>query len=291
MAALASSAGEGSDVAAGGYAEKGANSAAPGGSRAGTLLWELFDPRESLRALRPRCREEGDGSRLAALDGMRCLAMLWVLLYHCICHMYAIPNHLVPRVGNFFVFYQAMDLASWQIVFAGIYGVDVFFVLSGLLIARGYLRRDMAADDTAEPPRGRLDVAVAFAQRYVLFLVRRFLRLWPLMALAIAIRFIMTSRDVPGALSEWAWAYLMLIPNLFPNQEGAEKAEYLFHLWSIGIEWQMYVLTPFICEAVYNRSTGTSRPGAPSGCWHCSRPQAWGCAPSGSMGPPTWATS
>ena len=64
-------------------------------------------------------------ARLHADDGLRALAVLWIILMHCIWfQMPFIPAAELAR--------RLDDAPGW--ILAGPYGVDVFFVISGFLI-------------------------------------------------------------------------------------------------------------------------------------------------------------
>ena len=73
------------------------------------------------------------GKRVPALDGIRGLAILAVLVTHCV------PR--LPNRGLGFFCNQAMD--------AGSFGVDLFFVLSGFLFT-GILLDSKVLPDTSE---------------------------------------------------------------------------------------------------------------------------------------------
>jgi len=80
---------------------------------------------------------------MAALDGVRGLAVLGVMLFHFVTGIQAAP-HPVPLINRLHLW------QVWRLPYAGWIGVDLFFVLSGFLItgilvdskgAPGYFRR------------------------------------------------------------------------------------------------------------------------------------------------------
>lgn len=147
----------------------------------------------------------------ADIDGLRAVAVAGVVLYHA----------RVPWLPG------------------GFAGVDVFFVISGYLIAHLFLQ---------EPARhGRVDLGRFFA--------RRARRLMPLL-LAVLLVCVPLAHAVllPGQLKDFGQSLvsgLLFAANiLFWRESGyfaataAEKP--LLHLWSLGVEAQFYVLAPLL---------------------------------------------
>ncbi|MEM7203181.1 MAG: acyltransferase [Planctomycetota bacterium] len=163
--------------------------------------------------------------RVPALDGVRGLAIVLVLVYHCA----KFPKH--TELGVF--------LASLRSVCWG--GVDLFFVLSGFLITGVLL-----------DARGR-------ANYYRNFYVRRVLRIFPLYygvlaAVFVGIPVLLAVADwQPGprwmVLWErlqdrqiWLWAYLQN----FVQAEGPKALPSFGPFWSLAIEEQFYMVWPFV---------------------------------------------
>ena len=130
-------------------------------------------------------------------------------------------------------------LAAWQIAQPdassllgrlGVYGVSMFFILSGLSIALVY-HRFITDGSTA----GR-------------FFVRRIFRIWPLLWLAIIC--VTGARLLQGKPTDWT----QLLLNLTTLFGFVSPANYInTGAWSIGNEMVYYALTPAII-AVYNRN-------------------------------------
>jgi len=142
---------------------------------------------------------------LPELDGLRGLAVLGVLVYHC---------H--PRLEGTFVHYPA--LWGWA-------GVNLFFVLSGFLITSILL-------DSRQKPR-----------YFHNFYGRRALRIWPVYLLVLAVCYAnapwFIGPSVTDAVKAAPWlAYLLFVQNLFhltlPPSIGPT--------WSLAIEQQYYLL-------------------------------------------------
>ena len=142
--------------------------------------------------------------RLPGLDLLRATAIGWVLIYHA--SLWDLAPQTNPLVGF-----------GWM-------GVDLFFVLSGFLIA-GQLLRPFA--------RGQ-------RPSYARFLTRRALRTLPAYLVVVAIYFL-----VP-AWREWPdiqppWTFLTFTQNLSP----APFAPHSFsHAWSLCVEEQFYLVFP-----------------------------------------------
>jgi peptidoglycan/LPS O-acetylase OafA/YrhL len=161
----------------------------------------------------------------AALDGLRGVAILSVMLYH-FTGSYKGANPL---------------LHLWSLVAgAGWMGVDLFFVLSGFLIT-GILY------DTAH------------AQHKVRnFYARRALRIFPLFYAVLFGLLILT----PVLHMHWRpehLLYFIYLSNvsrlLVPDFQLPSQWVNLGHLWSLAVEEQFYLLWPFVVWRVKNRNT------------------------------------
>jgi peptidoglycan/LPS O-acetylase OafA/YrhL len=144
-------------------------------------------------------------SYLPELDGLRGLAILWVVLYHCDPLLKGTWMHRVAEWG-------------WA-------GVDIFFVLSGFLITANLL--------------GVRDKPHYFHN----FHARRALRIWPVYVLVLAVVylnapwFIGPNASVLGAIKAAPWlAYIFFVQNLFhltlPSALGPT--------WALAVEEQYY---------------------------------------------------
>ena len=146
--------------------------------------------------------------RIPALDGLRGVAILLVLLTH----VRALPDdNLVDHCLN-------------VALIAGYSGVDLFFVLSGFLIT-GVL---LDAKRGGEP------------HAYRSFYLRRALRILPLYYGVVAVMVIF---DIGGTrrVQWWYWLYLA---NVGPMR--ARPWAGPAHFWSLAIEEQFYLVWPFV---------------------------------------------
>lgn len=146
----------------------------------------------------------------ADIDGLRAIAVLAVVLYH-------------------------LDISYTP---GGFVGVDVFFVISGFLITR------LLVDDFHA---GRAS--------YLGFLIRRFRRLYPALIIVVVatatIAFLtMPPPPVMEAVESAIYALASASNVFFWMRSGYfdTLAIYkpLLHTWSLGVEWQLYLVWPFL---------------------------------------------
>jgi peptidoglycan/LPS O-acetylase OafA/YrhL len=141
-------------------------------------------------------------ARIPELDGLRGLAVLGVVIYHCKARLIGTP-------------FYAASLWGWS-------GVTLFFVLSGFLIT------SILLESRNQPHYFRN------------FYSRRALRIWPVYVLTLAVCYLKADWFVdPGANTPW-WAYALFVQNLFhwtlpsaigPTWSLAIEEQYYF-LWA-----------------------------------------------------------
>ena len=153
--------------------------------------------------------------RIAALDGLRALAVALVLAGHGV-------DAYLPQ--------QAASLWLAPLVNASL-GVRLFFVLSGFLITSLLLRERMR--------RGSID--------WLAFVLRRSLRIWPALYAYLLVMLMLSQFGVlaisPGqffAAATFSWNYAAL----WLRDGTSQGAWFLGHLWTLALEQQFYLAWP-----------------------------------------------
>ncbi len=114
-------------------------------------------------------------------------------------------------------------------------GVDVFFVVSGFVVTTTWLRRHADGGSTAE------------------FVARRAARLLPALAVYLAVVAAVLLGSGTSADRRALVASLFQVANFEMIARGPATSP-TQHLWSLSIEWQFYLLLPFLLLAVHKRS-------------------------------------
>ncbi|MBT3029003.1 MAG: acyltransferase [Candidatus Thiodiazotropha sp. (ex Ctena orbiculata)] len=152
--------------------------------------------------------------RFQALDGLRAIAIIQVVLFHCLYLNYS----TIPAVKREALLKQMSPWLNW--IWQGDKGVDLFFVLSGFLITMLLLREHLNS--------GKVSITGFFTRRagrivpaYVLLLITGWL--------------------VAEPNHEYLWSNLLFINNITHPD-----SIYLPWSWSITVEVQFYLLFPII---------------------------------------------
>ncbi len=163
---------------------------------------------------------ESSGGRIPALDGIRGLAILLVLMCH-----FAIYGGM-RREAFIDALYYKISVAGWS-------GVDLFFVLSGFLIT------GILVDAKGQPHYFRD------------FYMRRVLRIFPIYYAVLALFFFAWPllRQVDAdyqSLSGDQWWYWTYLANVKLALDGWPQHLSLGHFWSLAVEEQFYLMWPAI---------------------------------------------
>lgn len=165
-----------------------------------------------------------DLPRIPELDGVRGCAIALVLLWHYVAEQIHAP--LQSGAGRVA---QVLGL-TWS-------GVDLFFVLSGFLIA-GILLDHRGAENY-----------------FRVFYVRRVCRIFPLYFLLLGLFVVMGLVKVAGdprfrVLFEGPtpplWSYALFVQNFFMGAQETYGAGWLGVTWSLAVEEQFYLVLPLV---------------------------------------------
>lgn len=151
---------------------------------------------------------------MPALQSLRGIASLWVVLYHLDVYLFSQGQALLPIPGLRF---------GWL-------GVDLFFVLSAYLLGQPFFAR--------QAPRARP------------FLVDRFLRVAPAYYVAFAASLTMV---VAWRLEPWLPGRVLLNAAYLGNfdLQGIYAVNPVF--WTLAVEMQFYLLLPWLCRGFMGR--------------------------------------
>ncbi len=161
--------------------------------------------------------------RIPQLDGVRGLAILLVLLWH-----YGACEFVAPSWHPFWILSTALRL-TWS-------GVDLFFVLSGFLIAGILLDHRHTGN------------------YFRVFYLRRVCRIVPLYAVVL-LAFLVVRQTSIGTSPAFAWLFANPMPtwsyatftqNIAMAARGTLGANFLDPTWSLAVEEQFYICIPFL---------------------------------------------
>lgn len=165
--------------------------------------------------------------RIPSLDGIRGLAISLVLVCHAFAPLANLPNHAIAsRIIGF-------SRLAWS-------GVDLFFVLSGFLIA------------------GLLLDAAGSNRYFVPFYLRRAHRILPLYAAVLALVFLVPI--LKTSLTSWVvnhipWTYCVaFVQNIWMAKQAQFGGNILGVTWSLAVEEQFYLTLPLAIRFLSRRS-------------------------------------
>jgi peptidoglycan/LPS O-acetylase OafA/YrhL len=162
--------------------------------------------------------------RIPELDGLRGLAILLVLIIHCIDETKFLGGY------RWLSYLVAADSLSWS-------GVDLFFVLSGFLIG------GILLDGRGSP------------NYFKAFYARRAFRILPVYAVLVStfylcfyaeqLGWIPASRWLFGPNIPW-YAYVTFTQNFHWAAGGPDRSNWLTPTWSLAVEEQFYLVLPAV---------------------------------------------
>jgi peptidoglycan/LPS O-acetylase OafA/YrhL len=192
-----------------------------------------FSPVKLLRDGAVSLCDVSDGGRFGALDGVRAICMLWVLALHAaslLCEQFE-TDELDGNIGAPTPVFQA-QWALWRsapfkwILMQGDLAVDGFLVLSGFLMCH----------------IGAAELRKQGVLRFPMFMLRRFLRLWPLL---FAVSVITAAYHQQDWLATH-WRTLAYVRNFFCGL----RPDFLNHTWTLSLEFQLYAISVPVVRAM-----------------------------------------
>ncbi|KAH8272269.1 hypothetical protein KR044_002584, partial [Drosophila immigrans] len=201
------------------------------------LLAKIFSARVNSRGLFRIVDSKTNPNVIDCLHGIRCLSLVWVVYGH---------DYIMVALSPII---NLVDVLPWyrspysMFITHGLFSVDSFFFLSGLLVVMVALR-------SMEKTKGRLNVPLMYLHRY--------LRLTPVLALAILVYMKLLPLFGGGPNSEshldssvktchdnW---YLTL---LYVQNYAAQADMCLGHSWYLSVDMQLYIISPLVLIALY----------------------------------------
>ncbi|MDN5919128.1 MAG: acyltransferase family protein, partial [Pseudonocardia sp.] len=171
--------------------------------------------------------EHPGGGELRPLTGLRIVAAVWVVAFHF--HFTALPG--VAEVSALL----------GPLVDQGALGVDLFFVLSGFVIAYTYL--DVLGPRLRLRAAGRFVWARAGRMWPAYLLVFNLFGIWLLARSILGSGSDIAFQAVQPTLSRGEWLQQVLLVQMW-NQPFLDGASWVGPTWSISAEWLAYLLFP-----------------------------------------------
>jgi peptidoglycan/LPS O-acetylase OafA/YrhL len=176
----------------------------------------------------------GTSERVPALDGLRGIAIAFVMFYH----FDFVYDFTYGRESGWLIDGMVTGLAG-----AGWAGVDLFFVLSGFLITGILL-------DSKGPVR----------RYFGSFYARRSLRIFPayyaFLLLLLPVLWLFDELAARDALWDNFLWYALYLTNIYDAINPGLRADFFFvgHIWSLAVEEQFYLLWPAFVFAFNRRA-------------------------------------
>ncbi|KAH8343235.1 hypothetical protein KR059_007266 [Drosophila kikkawai] len=197
---------------------------------------KAFSARANSRVLFRLVEPGTNPNVIDCLNGIRCLSFIWVVYGH----VYLV-NVFAPNLN--YVDWNTWRKSAYSMLLQhAAYSVDTFFFLSGLLLVVIALR-------TMDKTKGKLNVPLMYLHRY--------LRLTPILAMAIIVYMTILPRMGDGPLygsinfddyaqckDTWFWSLLYL-------QNYATHEICLGHSWYLAVDMQLYIIAPLLLIALY----------------------------------------
>ncbi|EDW38986.1 GL13843 [Drosophila persimilis] len=196
---------------------------------------KIFSARSSSRAIFRIVDSKSNPNVISCLDGIRCMSLFWVVFGH-----EYIFSLLSPNINT-------LNMLSWveqpfsSLIMHGVFSVDSFFFVGGLLVAVIALR-------SMEKSNGSLNAPLMYLHRLI--------RIVPVLAVAILVymKFMPVVSGGPlfaggytgsaACESGWFWTLLFV-------QNYATSNICLAHSWYLAVDMQLYLISPLLLIALY----------------------------------------
>lgn len=178
------------------------------------------EPRISDWIIRHLSRKTSSGEYIAEVDGIRFVAILSVIVFHTAAMGYVARGTYAPGWSEGHGFFLHLLGCGW-------FGVEIFFVLSGFIVALPFARRHV--EGSAAPALGR-------------YFVRRVTRIEPPYIVALTAAYLISHRVqhfLPDYMAGLFYSHQYVFGDVTP---------FATHTWSLEVEVVFYVLAPwFAC--------------------------------------------
>lgn len=180
----------------------------------------------------PQPQTPSTPKRILELNGLRCIAMLIVIVFHCF-----MVTLTVQQGSALSHFKFVAGRLTWN-------GVDLFFVLSGFLM--GGILLDSRHN----------------SYYFLRFYARRFFRIFPAYALIIFCSFLLIGAFHEQATDKYSWlvsqslplnAYVLFVQNFWMSARNTLGPAPLAMTWSLAVQEQFYLTLPFLIRFLSRR--------------------------------------
>ncbi|XP_077989869.1 nose resistant to fluoxetine protein 6-like [Glandiceps talaboti] len=185
--------------------------------------------------------EQRGSSTISAINGIRVISMFWVMLGH------SLSFGIGYFSNNRYVIEIPLTRFSYMAVYAGVYAVDTFFLLSACLVS--YLTLKQIYKN-----KGKLN--------WALFYFHRWWRLTPAFALTVLLSASLVIHIGTGPMhnktfliqqelcQKYWWAALLYFNNFYP-WPGNLGEMCLGHTWYLQVDMQLFIISPIFLILIY----------------------------------------